>query len=94
MTTDPTKPNPDESAAPRPSDDTPMRSSLVKLGRLGVVGTELGLGVAVLTLLGWWLDGKWNTTPWLTLTGAFIGIVGGLYKFWRLGRELTNRSRR
>ncbi len=48
-------------------------------------GIELAGSVCLLTLLGWWLDSKWNTSPWLLLSGAGIGIVGGIYKFWKVG---------
>ncbi len=27
------------------------------------------------TLLGLWLDGKWNTAPWIMLTGSIVGLV-------------------
>ena len=56
---------------------------------LSLVGTGLELGgiVAMLTLLGWWLDRRYDLTPWLMLTGAFIGIVGGLYNVYRQGKR-------
>ena len=54
-------------------------------------GIELAGSVCLLTLLGWWLDSKWHTTPWLLLTGACIGIVGGMYKFWKVGTRSFKR---
>lgn len=51
------------------------------------VGIEFAAVVAILTLAGWWLDGKWGTSPWLLLTGMFISAIGGLYKVWRLGKK-------
>ncbi len=38
-----------------------------------------GLG----TLGGWWLDSKLNTTPWLLVVGAVVGISTGMYAFIR-----------
>jgi len=58
----------------------------LSLGQMATSGVELGLTVAVLTLLGWWLDKQWNTSPWLLLTGAFIGATGSIYKMY-----LTNK---
>ena len=55
---------------------------------LAAMGTELGLVIAVLALGGWWLDRKMNTGgPWFLLTGALVGIVGGLYKFWQASKR-------
>lgn len=51
------------------------------------VGLEFGAVVAVLALLGWWLDEKFATSPWLVLTGTVIGIVGGLYNLWMQGKR-------
>jgi len=58
---------------------------------LGGTGVELAGAVAVLALLGWWADRKFGTSPWLLLVGAFMGIVGGLYKLWRVGKQFFDR---
>lgn len=50
-------------------------------------GLEFGGVVAILSLLGWWLDNKWGTSPTFILLGLFIGTVGGMYKLWRLGKK-------
>ena len=51
------------------------------------MGFELAGVIAVLTLGGWWLDRWLNSSPYLTLIGAGIGIIGGLYKFYRQSRQ-------
>lgn len=35
-------------------------------------GTFLVMGA-----IGWWLDGKLGTGPWLLLVGIFLGATGG-----------------
>jgi F0F1-type ATP synthase assembly protein I len=50
-------------------------------------GFEFTAVIGVLTLLGWWLDGRWGTTPGLLLTGLAIGFVGGIYKLYRTGKR-------
>lgn len=50
-------------------------------------GTELGLSVALLSLGGWWLDKRWETSPWLLLTGLAIGAIGGMYRLYRIGKR-------
>ncbi len=47
--------------------------------------TSLVVAVAGMTLLGYWVDQKVGNkqTPWFTLTGALLGIVGGFVSFFR-----------
>ena len=59
----------------------------LSLGQLATTGLELGLTVAVLALLGWWLDSKWNSSPWMLIIGVLIGTIGSLYKMWRLNAK-------
>lgn len=49
-------------------------------------GIEFTAVTAALAGLGWWLDGKWGTDPWLMIIGLAMGLIGGTYKLWRLGR--------
>ena len=51
--------------------------------RYSGVGLELAGATAVLALLGYWIDGKFGTSPWGMLGGVIIGIVGGLYNLIR-----------
>jgi len=45
------------------------------------VGYVWAISVGLLTYVGWYFDKKWNTEPWLTILGAFWGIIGGFYHF-------------
>ncbi len=63
------------------------RGSLAPLALVGT-GVELAGILTVLVLLGWWLDQRWATSPWLILTGAVVGIVGCIYKVWLLWRRM------
>ena len=54
---------------------------------LAGMGLELGMVTAALTLGGWWLDQKFATEPWLMLLGLAIGMIGGTYKMYRIGKK-------
>lgn len=46
---------------------------------LGYLGFAMGGMVATGALLGYWLDRRWGTTPWLTLTGTLVGMAAGIF---------------
>lgn len=55
--------------------------------------TTLVASVAGSALLGHWLDGKLGfQTPWLTLVGALLGMVGGFISFFRIALGSTTRK--
>ncbi len=51
--------------------------------------TSLVAAVGLFTWLGIWLDGKFGTTPWLTLLGVVFGMTGGFVSFFKtvLGKK-------
>ena len=55
--------------------------------RLAGAGFEFAGVVAAFCLLGWWLDRKLDTAPWLLVTGLVISFVGGMYRLWKIGKE-------
>ncbi len=54
--------------------------------------TSLVAAVGVFTGLGVWLDRKLDSSPWLTLLGAVVGMTGGFISFFKAA--LGTRSRR
>ena len=62
-------------------------------GTLGGLGLMLGVSVALGALLGWYLDGRWGTSPWLTLVGTLLGTGAGLYEVLTTLREYEEKNR-
>ena len=58
--------------------------------RYSGVGLELAGAIGGLALVGYWIDRRFETTPWGFLGGVVIGLVGGLYN---LVRESLNAAR-
>lgn len=67
----------------------PLRLAAVGFG----VAALLGATVAAGAYLGFSLDQKWHKSPWLTLLGAFAGLIAGILTMLRiLARAETGRS--
>jgi len=72
-----------------PMPSSPQRKSanpyrgLAEAGPYFSLGAQIAGTLAGLTLLGYWLDGRLGTRPWLMLAGivvAFLGIGALLYR--------------
>ena len=64
----------------RPSE----RAQVVRaLGRYTGYGLTWALAVLLFLLIGYWLDGRLGTLPWLTILGAFIGAAGGFVSLYK-----------
>ncbi len=59
-----------------------------------LAASSLGIEVAVATLLGgllgWWLDGRWHTKPWLMLGGLVLGAIIGWVDVWLQIRNMDD----
>jgi F0F1-type ATP synthase assembly protein I len=60
-----------------PSDD---QSTSRILGSFAGVGLEFLLAMLLPGALGYWLDGKFDSRPWLMLLGGAFGFAVGLYR--------------
>ena len=57
------------------------------------IGLELAGATAGLALLGYWIDGRFGTSPWGILVGVVIGLVGGLYNLVRESLEAVREGK-
>ena len=62
------------------------RSEPNSLSLMGA-GVELCGAVVGLTLVGWWMDSRWGSRPWLMLAGLAVGLLGGMYNLYRSGKR-------
>ena len=55
------------------------------------LGIQMAVTVTAMVFLGVWLDGKFDTTPILTVVFSFLGVAGGLYNFIRIVLKSDNK---
>jgi F0F1-type ATP synthase assembly protein I len=48
-------------------------------GKLAGIGFEFVAALLMFGGLGWWLDGRWGTGPWLLIVGCGLGFAVGLW---------------
>jgi F0F1-type ATP synthase assembly protein I len=51
--------------------------------RYSGIGLELAGATAGFALIGYWIDGRFGTSPWGILVGVALGLTGGLYNLVR-----------
>jgi len=63
---------------------SPKRPQLAEAMRYAQVGTMLIAPMIVLGAVGYMLDGRFATAPWLLLAGMILGMATGFVNFFRL----------
>ena len=59
------------------------------LGALSTVGITLVVSTVIGYFIGHWLDGKFDTTPWLTVVFLLVGIAAGFKNLYDQTRKLV-----
>ena len=58
------------------------------------IGFQLATSIVFMTLLGRWLDGKFETAPLLTVVFLFLGLAAGLLGAYRQLQVVLARAGR
>lgn len=65
--------------------DNQNRAKIIKeLSPYMTLGLDFAITIGLFALLGYWLDGKYNTAPMWTLILSLFGIVVAFYKFFKV----------
>ena len=68
-----------------------QRSSWIRYSGLGI---EFAAAVAGCTLVGYWIDRRYECRPWGILIGAMVGLIGGMYNLIRESLAAADETRR
>jgi F0F1-type ATP synthase assembly protein I len=55
--------------------EKPTAESLRDFGRYAGLGLQFVVTLALLGGLGWWLDTRFHSSPWLLVAGVLIGAI-------------------
>lgn len=55
------------------------------------LSTTVAAAVAIGYFAGKWLDGKFDTGPWLTLAGFLLGVATGIKAMWE--KAMVNKPK-
>jgi ATP synthase protein I len=69
------------------------KSAFIKSMQYSTIGVELGLSISIGALIGYWLDQKFGTEPWLTLFFLICGIVAGFGSLYRVAKKYLKESK-
>jgi F0F1-type ATP synthase assembly protein I len=87
----PASPAPGSSRAP--SKRAELGSSLVGLDQGWTMGSEMLVGILLLSGLGWLADEALGSTPWLFAVGALAGFGCGLYLVILRAQRMDEKER-
>lgn len=55
------------------------------------LGLQMVITIVIFAYIGWWIDGKYGTSPWLLIVLTFFGAVAGMVSFLR---TVTSKNRK
>ena len=84
------RPQPIRSLPPRHNADTSHWTK--RVGDVLSIPMTLAATPTVGFLLGWFLDRKLGTAPWLTLTLLVLGFVAGAREVWQSVKRLDEKK--
>ena len=61
--------------------------------QITTLGTEFAVAEILGVVVGFWLDNKWGTSPWMLVLGAIGGFLLGLYIILRAAKEMERQTK-
>ena len=63
-----------------------------EVGKYSAIGLEMAISVVIGLAIGWWLDGLFNTKPWLSLIFMLFGFAAGFRSLFKLLKDLREHG--
>ena len=66
---------------------------MMKAMKYSVIGIEMAVSVAVGGLIGYWLDTKLGTEPWMFIFWLICGLFAGFRSLYRMSKQFLKESK-
>ena len=67
--------------------DPDAKKMLQAASKYSYLGIFMGVAICIGYFGGRWLDGRFQTKPWLSLIGLLVWIAAGFRELWRLAKQ-------
>lgn len=67
--------------------------NLKEYGKYIQFGSQLGFSMALPILAGFWLDSKFETSPWFLIIGIFLGAASAVWTVIKLAIDLDTQEK-
>ncbi|MCP4443720.1 MAG: AtpZ/AtpI family protein [Myxococcales bacterium] len=74
--------------------DKDRPSAFFEAARVSSVGLEMGVSIGIGWGVGYWLDGRYETGPWLMMLGLLFGVAAGFNGLIRTARQVNANAAR
>lgn len=74
--------------------DNDTKKTIKTLGYLSTTGMAMGFSIAIGALVGYYLDKKFNTDPWLFLIFLLFGIIAAFKNLFYMARKARNNDQK
>ena len=61
-------------------------------GPLFTAGIQMAVAIGLMAFVGYLLDRRWQTSPWLMVVGVFLGAAAGMYQFIKTAMGIDTRK--
>ncbi len=72
---------------------TEKKSGIMKYMKYSVIGIEMAASVVVGGLIGYWLDTKLGTDPWMFIIWLICGLFAGFRSLYRISKQYLKESK-
>jgi len=73
---------------------TKSKSNIMReLAPYASLGLQLVITIIIGAYIGWWLDGKYDTSPWFLIALTFFGAFAGMVSFIKTVTKRNKKSK-